>query len=179
MRFLLLASAIFLTTAAVWGEANLSNRRAPGFAVMDNTLQYRDLADYRGKPVLLDLVQTGCPHCQALTKAIVKAKQKYGDKIQVLTVVLPPDTPNTVAAFVKEYAVTTPILFDCGQVAASYVKADPRKPSLTFPHLFMIDGQGIIRGHFGPGAESEGISEVPALSKEIDRLLAPPPATKK
>jgi peroxiredoxin len=179
MRFSLVASALLFTTAALWGEANLSNRRAPGFSVMDNSLQYRDLADYRGKLVLLDLIQTSCPHCQALTKAIVKATQKYGGKIQVLTVVLPPDNPNSVSAFVKEYGVTTPMLFDCGQVAASYVKADPRKPSLSFPHLFMIDGQGIIRSHFGPGAESEGISEVPALTKEIDRLLAPAPANKK
>ena len=174
-----MASALFLTTATVWSDSNLSNRRAPGFSVMDNALQYRDLADYRGKLVLLDLIQTGCPHCQALTKAIVKAKQKYGDKIVVLTAVVPPDNSNTVAAFAKEYGVSTPILFDCGQVAASYVKVDPRKPSLSFPHLFMIDGQGIIRSHFGPGAETEGISEVPALTKEIDRLLAPAPATKK
>ena len=178
MRFLL-ASILLITLAPAWGDPNLSNRRAPGFSVMDNSLQYRDLADYRGKLVLLDLIQTNCPHCQALTKAIVKAKQKYGDKIAVLSVVLPPDNPNTVAAFVKEYGLTSPIMFDCGQVAASYVKADPRKPSLSFPHLFMIDGQGIIRSHFGPGAESEGVSELPALIKEIDRLLAAPPASKK
>ena len=165
--------------AAVWGDPNLSNRRAPGFSVMDNTLQYRDLGDYRGKLVLLDLIQTGCPHCQDLTKAIVKVKQKYGDKIAVLSVVLPPDNPTTVAAFAKEYGVTSPILFDCGQLAASYVKADPRKPSLSFPHLFMIDAQGNIKAHFGPGSESEGISAAPALMKEIDRLLAPAPATRK
>lgn len=179
MQFFLLAATLFLTTAAIRGDSNLANRRAPGFAVVDNALQYRDLADYRGQPVLLDLIQTTCPHCQALTKAIVKAKQKYGDKIAVLTIVVPPDTTNTVAAFVKEYGVTTPVLFDCGQVAAAYAKVDPRKPSLSFPHLFMIDGQGIIRSHFGPGAESEGVSQVPALTKEIDRLLAPAPVTKK
>ena len=179
MRVLLLAFTISIAVPAAWGDQNLSNRRAPGFSVMDNALQYRDLGDYRGKLVLLDLIQTSCPHCQDLTKVIVKAKQKYGDKIAVLSVVLPPDNPNTVATFVKDYGVTTPVLFDCGQVAASYVKADPRKPSLSFPHLFMIDAQGNIRSHFGPGAESEGISELSALAKEIDRLLAPAPATRK
>ena len=179
MRFLLVTGTLLLATAAVWGETNLSNRRAPGFSIIDNALQYRDLADYRGKLVLLDFVQTNCPHCQKLTRAIVKAKQKYGEKIAALSIVLPPDNQNTVAAFVKEYGVTSPMLFDSGQVAASYLKLDPRKPSISFPHLFMIDGQGIIRSHFGPGAEVEGISEVSALLKEIDRLLAPAPATKK
>jgi peroxiredoxin len=179
MRFFLLACTFSLTASAVWADPNLSNRRAPGFSVMDNTMQYRDLADFRGRLVLLDLIQTGCPHCQTLAKAIVKAKQKYGDKIAVLSVVLPPDTPATVAKFIKDYGVSTPVLFDCGQLAASYVKADPQKPSLSFPHLFMIDAQGNIKSHFGPGAESEGVSEFSALAKEIDRLLAPAPATKK
>lgn len=179
MRFLFLASTLLLTSAAVWGEANLSNRRAPGFSVIDNTLQYRDLADYRGKLVLIDFIQTGCPHCQQLTGVIVKVKPKYGEKIVVLTVVVPPDNTETVAAFVKQYKLTNPVLFDSGQVAASYLKLDPRKPSIGFPHLFMIDGQGLIRSHFGPGTEVEGISEVPALTKEIDRLLAQQPATKK
>lgn len=179
MRFLLPACVLLATTGAVWAEANLSNRRAPGFSVLDNTLQYRDLADYRGKLVLIDFIQTTCPHCQKLSGAIAKLKQKYEGRIAVLTVVNPPDNTTTVAGFVKQYSVTNPVLFDCGQVAASYLKVDPRNPSIGVPHLFMIDGQGIIRSHFGPGAEVEGISEVPALIKEIDRLLAPASPTKK
>jgi len=179
MRFSLLAFLLSIASLPSWADPNLSNRRAPGFSVMDNTLQYRDLADYRGKLVLLELIQTTCPHCQDLTKSIVKAKQKFGDKIVVLSIVLPPDTPTTVAKFAKDYGLTSPILFDCGQVAASYVKADPRKPSLTFPHLFMIDAQGNIKNHFGPGAETDAITDSSTLAKEIDRLLAPAPANKK
>ena len=41
-------------------------RRAPGFCLPDSKMELHDLADYRGKPVILEFMQTTCPHCQRL-----------------------------------------------------------------------------------------------------------------
>ena len=51
---LLFAAALFAADAS---------RRAPGFSLPDSKAQQHDLADYRGKVVILEFIQTACPHC--------------------------------------------------------------------------------------------------------------------
>jgi peroxiredoxin len=164
--FCLLASAALLC-----GAGELSGRRAPGFSLPDLRLEQHDLADYRGKIVLLDIIQTNCPHCAASTDTLVKVKQKYGNKVVVLTIANPPDTQETVARFAAEHKMSTPILFDCGQAAVSYLKATPANPSISVPHLFLIDGKGMIRNDFSYDKDAHEIFEGAGLYVEIDRLL--------
>jgi peroxiredoxin len=168
MRFLfcLLASAALLSAS---GE--LSGRRAPGFSLPDLHLVQHDLQDYRGKVVVLDVIQTSCPHCALFSDILEKAHLKYGDKIAILSIVIPPDTQATVGRFVMQHRISTPILFDCGQVSASYFKATPQHPTVNFPHVFLIDGNGMIRNDFGYGFDTHNIFEGNGLDPQIDRLL--------
>jgi peroxiredoxin len=121
--FGLLASA-----ALLFASGELSGRRAPGFSLPDLRLAQHDLQDYRGKIVILDIIQTTCPHCAKLTDLLEKLHAKYGEKVAVLSITLPPDTQATVAKFAAEHKVTAPLLFDCGQVSVSYLKATPQNP---------------------------------------------------
>lgn len=175
MRYLfgLLASAVLL-----FGSGELSGRRAPGFSLPDLHGQQHDLQDYRGKIVLIDIIQTTCPHCQQLADLLEKIKAKYGGKVAVLTFAIPQDTQAAVARFVAEHKVTTPVLFDCGQASASYLKVTPQNPTVNVPHLFVIDGQGTIRNDFGYEFDTRNIFEGDALYAEIDRLLAGPSPAK-
>jgi hypothetical protein len=75
---------------------------------------------------------------------------------------------------VAEHKVTTPVLFDCGQASAAYLKATPKNPTVNVPHLFLIDGQGMIRNDFGYEFDTRNIFEGDGLDLEIDRLLAGP-----
>jgi peroxiredoxin len=77
-----------------------------------------------------------------------------------------------VANFAAQYKVTTPVLFDCGQAAASYLKATPQNPRASVPHVFVIDGQGMIRNDFGYEFNTRNIFEGDGLDLEVDRLLA-------
>ena len=176
MRFVfgLLASA-----ALLFASGELSGRRAPGFSLPDLHGQQHDIQDYRGKIVLLDIIQTGCPHCQMLADVLEKVVAKYGGKVAVLTFAIPQDTVATVTRFVAEHKVTTPVLFDCGQASASYLKVTPQNPTVNVPHLFVIDGQGMIRNDFAYGFDTRNIFEGEGLSIEIDRLLAGTTKTKK
>ena len=93
---LLLLCAV-LTAAA----GPLSNRRAPGFSLPDSQMRQHDLQDYRGKVVLLNFMQTACPHCNAFSKVLAEAERRFAGKVQVLDVVTtPPDTQATVATMV-------------------------------------------------------------------------------
>jgi peroxiredoxin len=162
------------------GLANAQARRAPGFCLSDTTAQWRDLYDYRGKIVVIEFMQTTCPHCAAFAPKLAAVSQKYGGKVQVLAIALPPDNPNTMMEYVKGHNITYPLLLDMGQVAASYV----REPNLRFPRIYLVDGDGLIRGTWEDGPLTKDVFEGNGLSKEIDRLLpaptpAAPPAKKK
>jgi len=143
------------------------NRRAPGFSLVDSKGQEHDLADYRGKLVLLVFMQTTCPHCAPFADLLQQTQEKYGSRIAVLAVVNPPDEPARVTDFIVGHRIKYPILLDIGQVAYSYVLST----TMTFPHLYIIDGGGIIRRDFVYGPMDGAVFEGDKLSEEIKRLL--------
>lgn len=178
---LLAVSSLFFTAFAA-GE--LSGRRAPGFALPDLNLNYHDVQDHRGKVVIVDFMMTSCPHCLAVSKNLEAIKAKYGSRIAIMTVVSSSaDNQQTVSRFMTTNKITSPILFDCGQVTASYLKVTPQKPTITLPHVFLIDQQGMIRNDFSYNDSTKGIMEGAGLATEIEKLLsrgaAPAPAAKK
>ena len=144
-------------------------RRAPGFSLPDLMTKQHDLADFRGKVVVLEFMQTTCPHCVAFTAALDKVRQKYGDKVAIVAIVNPPDDQGKVAAFTVDHKIGYPILFDCGQVAYSYLLSVQFEP----PQVFLINGDGMIQNHFEYGATTRDIFEGNGLVPEIERLFAP------
>ena len=121
--------------------------------------------------LLLDFMETNCPKCKELSVKLEAVKKKYGRKVGVLSIVItPPETQATVAKYIAETKITTPILFDSSQVAISYFKATPQNPTFDTPHLFAINRNGLIvkdwaqAGHPGSG--------VPGRARSADRWLA-------
>ncbi|MBX9599824.1 MAG: peroxiredoxin family protein [Bryobacteraceae bacterium] len=161
-----LLAGLALSVFLAFGADELSKRRAPGFSLPDIKFNRYDLQDYRGKWVLLDFIRTDCPHCSKMSKALEQAKQRYGDKVRVLTVVLAHiDTPDRITKYQQANNITSPILIDQGQMAASYFKASPTNPGFDTPHLFVIDPQGVIVRDFGHGPEMDN------LNAQLDPLI--------
>lgn len=170
-------SVLFMAASAACLFAGpLSGRRVPSFTLPDARANYHDILDYRGKVVLVDVMQTACPHCQELATQLEKVQAKYGDKVPILAIVVPPDTLDTVKQFATRYNVRYPIMFDCGQVTATLMKATPSKPQVTFPHLFLVDQNGMIRQDFD-WDKDQAIITGPGLIQSIDKLLSAAPAS--
>ena len=162
----------FLCVSSVFAAGELSGRRAPGFALLDvMTMKYHDPADYRGKVLIIDIMQSNCPHCADFARVLEKVKAKYGAQVAILSITNPPDSQQAVGEFKRKHNVTVPILYDCGQVAGSYLKITPQRPSFNIPHVFLIDRQGIIRNDFGYGPLTANIFEGDGIFAEIDKLL--------
>ena len=159
----LLCAALLLTGQ----PQNLSGRRAPSFALPDSKLQSHDILDSRGHWVLLDFMKTDCPHCKDLSKKLEGLKGRYGAKVEVLSILIaPPESQSTVAKYVAENKITSPFLFDQGQVAVTYFRATPQNPTFDTPHLFAIDPNGmIVRDWNQLGVEA------PGFLSELDQLL--------
>ncbi len=135
-----------------------------------------DLADYRGKVVVLEFMKTTCPHCAAFADVLRDVEQKYGGKVQILSVVkAPEDDANTVRQYISGHKIDYPVLFDTGQMAFSYV----RLPSLEWPHVYLIDANGYIKGDWVYSLTTRDIFEGKGLFTDIDRLLSASPAKKK
>lgn len=160
-----------LACAAALMAGELSGRRAPGFSLVDSDFVQHDVQDYRGKIVLLEFMQSKCPHCGPFSTILQEAATRYAGKVVVLSIVNPPDNTATVKSYIAEHKLTYPLLFDCGQVAASYMMATPQHNNFSVPHLFMIDAQGRIQNDYGYTPFTQGIFEGRDLFTEVDRLL--------
>jgi len=163
---------ILSCAALLLASGELSGRRAPGFSLVDMNFKQYDPQDYRGKILLVEVMQTSCQHCAEFAPILEEIVTKYRGQVAALSIVNPPDTTGTVQAYVARHKVTVPILFDCGQVSASYFKATPQNADVNVPHLFIIDAQGMIRNDYGYNLLTRGIFEGRDLFPELDRMLA-------
>jgi peroxiredoxin len=161
-----LACAVLIVSGQPLANQGLSGRRAPSFSLPDARLQQHDILDYRGKWLLLDFMKTDCPHCKELSKKLEGVMARYGGKVGVLSIVLPPDNQQTVVRYAAETRTTSPIVFDSSQVAVAYFKATPQTPGFDTPHLFAIDPNGMIVRDFGQAAV-----EAPGFLGELDQLF--------
>jgi peroxiredoxin len=161
------------TSLLLGASGELSDRRAPGFALPDPAYEhYYDLQDYAGKVVLIDIMSTRCPHCLLAATTLEQVKAHYGDKVAILEVVLPPDNQQTISKFIQTNNVTVPVVCDMGQMTASYFRATPTTmQQIQVPHLFLIDQHGMIRNDFAYEESTRPIFEGAGLFAEIDKLL--------
>jgi peroxiredoxin len=165
MRIIL---AVLLCTAALFAAGENSGRRAPGFALPDSKMQVFDLADYRGKIVLLEFMQTTCGHCAPFADVLERVQQKYGDQVAILAVVnSQTDNQKTVEQYKSGHHITYPVLFDAGQMEYSYL----RSMRFDTPHVFLIDAGGTIRNDWEYSLVTRDIFEGNGLMPEIDSLL--------
>jgi peroxiredoxin len=69
------------------------------------------LADYRGKPVLVEFFATWCPLCMAHFKQVTDLGKKHGDDLQVVLISLDGDK-NRLGKFIDGKRITWPVYFD-------------------------------------------------------------------
>lgn len=169
-------AVFFLAGTLAWAQLPMT-RRAPGFSLPDSGMKQHDLQDYQGKVVLIEFMQTTCPKCIELTKELGPVKQKYGDKVAVLSVVTQPDTLQSVQRFIATYKPSGPLLFDCGQMMASYMNITPQNPQVEFPRLMVIDGSGVIRADLSE--RSPGGLTGAAINAAVDAASRPAAAPAK
>jgi len=164
-----------LCALTLMGANEYSNRRAPSFSLPDVNFKQHDILDYRGKVLIVEFMQTKCEKCQALSRSIEgRVKAKFGDSVGILSIVVPPDTFDDVKKYINVFKVTSPILFDSGQVAGSYAKASPERPAMYFPHVFLIDQKGQIRAdwQFTAAGLYPDVISGDRLVAEIEKLQA-------
>jgi len=165
---------VFFAVALAVSAQGLTNRRAPSFSLPDSALKQYDILDYRGGWLLLGFIGTGSADSKELSKKLESVKAKHGAKVGILSVLIsPPETQATASKYVSETKITTPVVFDSGQVAIAYFKATPQKPTFDQPHLFAINQSGLIVKEW-----SQAAIQAPGFIVELDQLIAGIPSKK-
>ena len=161
-------ATILIYSALSLSGQGLSGRRAPSFSLPDSTFKQHDLLDYRGRWLLIDFMRTDCPHCVALSKTFEEVLPHYGGKVTALSIVIPPDNLATVGRYIAETKITSPLVFDSSQVAASYFNITPNtKGGFDTPHWFAINPSGMIVHDWGASSADNR-----DWVKELDQLMA-------
>lgn len=142
-------------------------QKAPEFAVSTTNGPF-DLATAAGKPTLLEIFASWCPHCQREVPILDKIDAAYKGKIHFVAVAgspygqdsSAPETQADVVGFMTKYNVTYPVAFDPNlDVAGKYLQGG-------FPTLVLISADGTI--------QSIRDGEIPAgdIKASLDASLA-------
>lgn len=134
------------------GEAPAAEagRAAPAFRLRSLDGSVAELADYRGKYVLLNFWASWCGPCRGETPALQAFFERESPGLVVVGV-NQQEGPDTARAFTEQFAVTYPIVLDRdGQVSGAY------RVSTGLPVSFLIDPEGVIRRvHLGALTEDD------------------------
>ena len=136
-------------------------RPAPlDFTIADMNGAEVNLAELRGKVILLNFWATWCGPCKIEIPGFVELQDEYGDQgFQVLGLSVD-DTPEQIRPFAEEFAVNYPMLVGLGRDDFQ----EAYGPIWGLPVSFWIDREGTLcRTHMGIASKEEFERELKSL----------------
>ncbi len=138
---------------------------APQFSLTDISGQKLNLADYKGKAVLLDFWATWCGPCRIEIPAFVELQNRYRDQGFAIIGISMDDSPEPVRDFYKQFKMNYPVALGDEKLGELYGGI------LGMPTTFLIGRDGRIY------AKHIGAADPAVFEKEIRELLAAHGAT--
>ncbi|MES1257001.1 MAG: TlpA disulfide reductase family protein [Acidobacteriota bacterium] len=149
MKFLLpLLLATVSSLPSVFAQQ--TPRLAPEFTIHMGDGSNKLLSSYRGKVVVLALMQTGCPHCQHFAQQLGIYQREYGPKgVQVLGAVFDTGAKAGLQRFVDQFVRGFPVGYSDEATVMSWLK-QPVEQGYFVPILAFINRRGqIVSQHLG------------------------------
>ncbi|WP_106244933.1 TlpA family protein disulfide reductase [Allonocardiopsis opalescens] len=134
--------------------------RQPAPEVSGETLDGEplDLADYRGQVVVVNFWASWCPPCRAETPALEEVYTENRDRGLAFVGIDFKDTRTAAQAFVRNYGVSYPSLYDQpGLIAQSF---HGTVPPAAIPSTLVIDREGRIAARVIGSTTYTGLTEL-------------------
>lgn len=117
----------------------LEGKAAPGFTLTSLDGKKVSLADYKGRPVLVNFWATWCAPCKLEMPWFEQFRQQYkGQGFEILGIAEDDASKDEIEKSVKKIGVSYPILLTDGKVAPKYGGVD------YLPMSFFIDRNGVV-----------------------------------
>jgi len=171
------AAAVLLGMLPLPAQAAELPRKASDFTINLVDGKTLTLGQYKGHPVVLAFILTGCSHCQMTVGVLSKLQKEYAPRgLQVVASAIEQDAQAHVSLFIKNFAPPFPVGYNTGAAADSLIHPTGKMPMM--PLLGFIDKQGILRTqHEGEEPFFNDLEQ--NLRKEIEALFQPAPSAKK
>lgn len=141
------------------GQPAVAHSVAPDFSLQDLNGQPLNLADYRGKIVVLDFWATWCAPCRDEIPHLVQLQDKYRDQGLQLVGISMDDGAKPVREFYQQFKMNYPVALGNEKVAEAYGGI------LGLPIAFLIGRDGRIQ------AKYTGEVNMSVLEQEIKMLV--------
>ena len=137
-----------VTTVGVWllvragtdteGRAEVG-QTAP--SIVGTTLEGEpfDLADHRGRPVVVNFWGPSCVPCREEFPLLIEKQAEHGDEGLLIVGVLTDDPPAPAREFVEAYGATWPTVEDPDRTIKTAYRVAAR------PQTYFIDGEGVLQ----------------------------------
>jgi thiol-disulfide isomerase/thioredoxin len=126
-------------------------------------------AQFKGKPVILAFILTGCAHCQETVRYLSGLQQQHGSRgLQVLAAAFNEDASIAMVGFTKQFKPAFPVGYATRDEVLKYLGATANE-EIFVPVLVFIDRKGMIR-HLHRGDDDffkEGDKNIRAYVEEL------------
>jgi thiol-disulfide isomerase/thioredoxin len=155
MAGFVLAACVNVATAG--DLVRWSGGKTPPLKLADANGRALDLAQYRGKTVVVNFWATWCAPCREEMPSLDRLRARMGGKGLEVVAVNVGESPERVATFTREVPVAFPIVFDREGAAAKSWKVR------GYPTSFVVGPDGRIRYYF--------VGELDWSSAEVARVI--------
>lgn len=134
--------AAVVNVAAAADLARWSGGKAPPLKLADANGRDLNLAQYRGKTVVVNFWATWCEPCREEMPSLERLRARMGEKRLEVLAVNVGEAPERVARFTRDVPVTFPIVFDREGTTARAWKVR------GYPTSFVVGPDGRIRYYY-------------------------------
>lgn len=112
---------------------------APDFQLPDLEGQVHCLHDYRGRIVILNFWSAECPQCERVDLGLLTCLREWDGRVVLLTLAANVNEPQVAVSTAARQRGLAPVLL------ADHTPVPEKYGAQTTPHLFVVDGSGILR----------------------------------
>ena len=164
------AAAVVAAAIASWPACAIDDDHAPGggadleFTLKDMNGKDVRLAEFRGRPIILNFWATWCGPCKQEIPAFVDLVTKYKDQKLTVLGVSVDDSAEDLRKFAADYKMNYPVLLGLGQ----------DKLQETYDAVVMIPITWFIRSDGTIHLKHQGPATAEWFETQVKALIAPP-----